>query len=350
MNISVGEIAELIGGNVVGDKNARITGLNGIKEAGKGDLTFLSDMKHVAYMTSTLASAVVVSTEYSESDKILIQVTDPYAAFAKVLNWYEKQTLIHPKGIHKTAIIAEDVSLGEGVSLGPNVCIEPGSVIGDGVVIYSGTYVGRNCTIGADTVIYANVSMREGTRIGARCIIHAGAALGNDGFGFLLSNERRAKIPQVGIVILGDDVELGANTCVDRATCGETVIGDGTKIDNLVQIAHNVRIGKHCVISGQSGIAGSTKIGDHVTMAAQVGITGHIEVGDNTIIAGKAGVTKTIESGRIISGFPAIDHIEEKRIKASLKRLPHTAQRVKGLEDRVQELEELLNGKATNNS
>ena len=349
MDKSVGELAVLVGGVVVGDPSVRITGLNGIQQAQRGELTFVGNRRYLPYLGTTAASAVLVAPDAGAPERTLIQVKNPYLAFVRVLQEYAASAPIpHPTGIHETAVVGRNVSLGQHVALDAHVRIADNCVIGDNVVLYAGVYVGDSSCIENDTVVYPNVSIRERTRIGARCIIHAGVVLGSDGFGFAPVNGTWFKVPQVGTVRIGDDVEIGANTAIDRATFGTTVIGCGTKIDNLVQIGHNVEIGEHCVISGMTGVAGSTRIGCHVTIAAQVGIADHMEIGDNVTIAGRSGVTHSVASGQVVSGFPAIDHETDKRVVAGLRRLPELPRRVRELERRIQKLEEELHGKAAN--
>lgn len=345
MNKSVHEVAEMVRGTVVGDGDVRITGLGGIAEAVDGDLTFLSHPRFLSHLYTTGAAAVLVSEQCDNgTEKPLIRVPDPYRAFAIMLSEFEAETLQHPTGIHPTAVIGENVTLGQGVALDAHVILAPGSSIGADAVLYAGVYIGRGSSVGPGTVIYPNTTVREGVTIGARCLIHNNASIGSDGFGFQSANGAPTKIPQVGSVVIGDDVEIGANSSVDRATCGETRVGDGTKIDNLVQVGHNVKIGKHCTISGSTGIAGSAVIGDHVTLGGMVGVGNHVEIGDNVTVGGRSGVTKSVESGRIVSGFPVTDHSESRRILASQHRLPQALRRIRDLEERMKLLEQRLDG------
>jgi len=333
----------------MGDEGVRITGLSGIAEADEGDLTFLAAARYLHHMAHTKASAVLVPADFADDKKTLIQVADPYRAFAVLLGDCEPEVRRHPQGIHPTAVIGRDVVLGTGVGVGAYAYVGDQSRVGDSAILYAGVYVGDHCSVGANTLIYPHVVIREWVTIGERCVIHAGAVIGSDGFGFAPLNGAHAKIPQVGTVGIGDDVEIGANTTIDRATCGATVIGSGTKIDNLVQIGHNVRVGDQCIVSGQSGVAGSATIGAHVTLAGQVGVSGHLEIGDGAIVAGRSGVTKSVPPGRIVSGFPAGDHEEEKRIRAAQRRLPGMLRRVRRLEEQISELRERLDGKTTDN-
>jgi len=344
MDKSLQEITGLVGGALAGDSTVRITGVNGIKQAGPHELTFLAHSHYRSYLETTKAGAILVTPDIAVPGKNLIHVADPYVALTAVLQLVEEETLRHPVGRHPSAVVAPGVRLGADVALDAHTVVCEGSEVGDRVVLYAGVYVGRNCVIGPDTVIYPNVVLREGTRVGARCIIHSGTVLGSDGFGFVFTEGRQMKIPQVGTVVLDDDVEVGANSAVDRAAVGTTTIGQGTKIDNLVQIGHNVRIGKHCVISGQTGIAGSATLGNYVALGARAGIAGHIEVGDGVMVGALAGVTKSHPAKKIVSGFPAKDHEEEKRIQAALRSLPALLRRVRDLEKRVEELEGPVNG------
>jgi UDP-3-O-[3-hydroxymyristoyl] glucosamine N-acyltransferase len=350
LNKTAGEVAEIVGGRVVGDAGARITSLSGIEHAGEGDLTFLGSPRFASFLETTLATAVFVPAGATGGGQTLIEVDNPYLAFARMLQLFERLARRHPQGVHPTAVIGAKVSLGGNVALDAHVVIADECVIGDNVVIYAHSYIGAQSIIGPDTLIYSNVTVREWTTIGARCILQPGAVIGADGFGFTPVQGRHEKIPQVGRVVLGDDVEIGANTAVDRATCGQTVISKGTKIDNLVQIGHNVRIGEHCTMSGASAVAGSATLGSHVTVAGDVGIGDHVEIGDNVILGARAGVTKSIPAGQVVSGFPAKEHTKEKRIQAALRNLPQLQRRVHELESQIQELELQVHGKAENHS
>ncbi len=340
MDKSLDEIAELVEGTVVGHGDVRITGLNGLENAKSGDLSFLAYPRLEPLMDTTQATAVLVPENFGHNGLPVIRVGHPYLAFATVLKMYEQEILLHPVGNHPSAAVSEGASLGKNVGIDAFVRVEEGCELGDGVVLYSGVYVGRGSRIGKGSVVYPNVTIREGVTIGARCIIHSNVSLGSDGFGFTIAGGAHVKIPQVGTVQIGDDVEIGSNSAIDRSTMGPTVIGNGTKIDNLVQIAHNVTIGENCTISSGAGIAGSTKIGNNVTMAGQVGIRGHLEIGDNVTIGGGTGVTSSVPADSVILGTPHYDHKVTRRIWVSLPRLPKMLRRLKVLEQRVDKLEE----------
>lgn len=346
---TVGEIAALVGGVVVGDRAAVVTGLNGIEHARPGDLTFLGSPRYFSFLETTRATAVLVPQGVSREGLTVVEVENPYAAFAQMLSVYETLSQRHPQGIHPTAVVGAHVRLGKNVALDAHVVVADYCELGDDVVVYANSYIGAHSTIGAGTLIYPNVTIRERTTVGARCILQPGVVLGADGFGYTPAGGRHHKIPQVGVVVLGDDVEIGANSAVDRATCGETVVGNGTKIDNLVQIGHNVRIGDHTTFSGASAVAGSVTIGSHVTIAGHVGVADHVTIGDRVIVGAKSGVTKSIPPGRVVSGYPAKDHEREKRIQATIRRLPELQRRIHELESRLKELES-QHGKAADNS
>lgn len=348
MKKTISQIAELVNGAVVGDDTFTLTGINGIREAQEGDLTFLGDDRYLRHLQTTKAAAVLVPHSITEANgKALIQVESPYIAFARVLGEIEKEQQNHPPGIHPTAYVAQSAQVGENVALGPNVVIDDDCQIGKGAILYAGVYIGKGSKVGENTLIYANVTLRERVSVGARCILHPGVVIGGDGFGFVPGNPV-AKIPQIGTAIIEDDVEIGSNSCVDRATCGETTIGRGTKIDNLVQIGHNTRLGECCIVSGGVAIAGSATIGNNVIIGGMAGVGGHIEIGDDVMIAARSGVIRNVKAGEVVMGFPAIDVKLERRIIAGRRRLPDALKRIKKLEGRISQLEEGLHGKTEN--
>lgn len=339
MRSTLSEIAKLIDGEVVGDSSIEVTGISGIKEAREGDLTFLANSRYAPLLSQTHASAIITSKEFSFTGKPIIRTENPSLAFAKVVSFVSPETGRHPQGIHPTALVGKGVSLGEGVALGAYVVVEDAARIADRTVVYPGCFIGRDSIIGKDCVIYPNVSIRERTTIGDRAIIHSGTVIGSDGFGFVNIEGRHQKIPQLGSVEIQDDVEIGANVTIDRARFDKTVIGRGSKIDNLVQIAHNVVIGENSIIVAQAGISGSTIIGNNVTLAGQSGLVGHISVGDGAIVAAQAGVTKSVASHSVVSGYPARTHNEARKVNACLQRLPELYELVMELKKRVTELE-----------
>jgi UDP-3-O-[3-hydroxymyristoyl] glucosamine N-acyltransferase len=260
-------------------------------------------------------------------------------AFVKVVALFRPAKQRHPRGIHPTAIVGKGVQLGRGVCLGAYSVVEEDATIGDGSVIYPRCYIGYASAIGKDTVIYPQVVVRENVTIGNRVIIHSGTVVGSDGFGYVTVEQAHHKIPQVGTVIIEDDVEIGANVAIDRARFDKTVIGSGTKIDNLVHIAHNVTIGKNCLIVAQVGISGSTSVGDNVILAGQVGIVGHIKIGDNAVVLAKSGVSKAVPAGSSVWGYPAKEEGFAKRLNAHLNNLPRLSAEVKELKKKIEELE-----------
>ncbi len=338
MKKSLREIAELIGGKIVGDASIEVEGVVEIKEARKGEITFISDIKHLPLLETTQASAVIVSREVKEAKVPLIQVENPYLAFSQVMRIlvpYQKPT----EGVHPTAIVSKGVDLGKKVSIGAYSMIEEKARIGDNTIIYPLVYVGRGSRIGKDCLIYPQVMIREGVKIASRVIIHSGTVIGSDGFGYIPHEGKQHKVPQIGRVVIEDDVEIGANVTIDRATLGKTWIKRGVKIDNLVQIAHNVVIGEDSIIIAQVGVSGSTEIGKGVTLAGQAGVVGHIKIGDGVIVGGRAGVLKSVPPNTVVSGYPARPHAQAKRIEASILRLPELHKLVRELKKRIEELE-----------
>ncbi len=340
MEITLSKIAELVNGEVVGDPGIVITGVAGIKEARKGEITFVANQKYASLMEDTGASAIIVSNGAENKNHALIRTDDPYFAFTKVMElWVNGNGETPPPGIHPTAIIGEGVKLGMDVSIQAYVVIAHHTQIGDRAALYPHTCVGHHSRIGDDCLIYPRVTIKEKSTIGRRCIIHSGTVIGSDGFGFAPVKGVHHKVPQIGTVIIEDDVEIGVNVSIDRATIGKTIIGSGTKIDNLVQIAHNVVIGENSIIVAQVGISGSTTIGSGVTIAGQAGVAGHLRVGDNVIASARSGITKDVPANTRVSGFPAQPHEKEMRIKAALQKLPELTKTIRELEKRIVELE-----------
>ncbi|SNB45011.1 UDP-3-O-(3-hydroxymyristoyl)glucosamine N-acyltransferase [Geobacter sp. DSM 9736] len=341
MEKTLNELAQYLGGTLVGDGEARITGLAGLDEAVEGQITFLANPKYAGKVSDTRASAVVLPPGAERYGRNAIQVANPYLAFAKLLTLFHVRSL-PVKGVCEGAVVGSGVIMGTDVTVHPGACIMDGVKLGNRATVFPGAVLYEGVEIGDDTVIHANVTIRERCRIGSRVIVHSGTVIGSDGFGYAPDDASWYKIPQIGIVVIEDDVEVGANVAIDRAALNVTLIRRGTKIDNLTQIAHNCVIGENCMIVSQVGISGSTTIGSHVTLAGQVGVAGHIHIGDNTMIGGKSGVTGSIPANGMFSGIPAIPHREWLRAMGTVPRLPEMKKNISALEKRIQELEEKL--------
>ena len=337
--LTLAELAAELGGVVVGDGATEIRGVAGIREAQPGDITFLANARYDGYVEHTRASAVICSREPRTAAVPLLQVDNPYLAFQQVVKLLRPDLYRPLAGVHATAVVSPAAHVGEGASVGAYCVVEAGARIGARVVLMPGCYVGVQASIGDDTLVYPRVTIREECVIGSRCILHPGVVIGADGFGFAFDSGRYHKVPQVGIVVVGDDVEIGANTTIDRATTDATRIGDGTKIDNLVQIGHNVVTGKHCIIVAQVGISGSTQLDDYVTIGGQAGIIGHVKLGRGAQVGGQSGVSKSVPDGGKVFGTPAVGLNVFKRVNAYLHKLPQLFDRTKALEERVEKLE-----------
>jgi len=322
-------------GKLLGDPAQQITGAASLVEATDGEVSFFNNPKYVAQLRKTRASAVFLPSDFSEQIAAAqIRVSNPAKAFEQVVLKLAPKPIEFAPGVHPSAIVDPSVSLGTCVSIQPHAVIETGATIGDFTVIGAGSYVGHETIVGENCIIYPHVTIRERTRIASRVVIHSGAIIGADGFGFEPAEGRYEKVPQVGIVQIDDDVEIGANTTIDRARFGRTWIQEGAKIDNLVQVAHNVVIGKHTVIAAQTGIAGSVRIGQRVLIGGQVGIIGHIEVGDNTAIGAQSGISKNISGGAWWAS-PAVPLAEAKQQIAWMRRLGKLLARVKEIEKKL---------------
>lgn len=325
------ELAAIIGGRITGDPEVEITGVAGIENAKEGDITFLHDINDIPAVT---ASALIVKEEVKGLTASLLVADNPQFAFARALEvFYVKP--YRPSGISDRAVIGSNVKMGDDMSVYPNAFISNNVELGSRVTVSPGVFLGEGVSVGDDSFIYPNVTIREKVRIGKRVIVHSGAVIGSDGFGYVLEKGGHYKIPQVGGVIIEDDVEIGANACIDRATAGNTVIGGGTKIDNLVQIAHNVKISRNCIIIAQVGISGSVEIDDGVVLAGQVGVKDHVKIGAGAIVAAQAGVSGSIPGGQIYSGTPAIPHGTSLRAQSLYSKLPEYVKRIREIEKKL---------------
>jgi len=337
MSFTVGELAKMCDGTVSGDAADTITGAASLAEATSGEITFYANPRYLAAFRRTRASAALVPQDFEEQIVgAQIRVADPSKAFEQVVLKFAPQPISFPPGIHPSAVIAPEASLGKNVAIGPYVVVEADARIGDGTRIGAHSYIGHETTIGAASLIYPNVTIRERVKIGERVIIHSGTVVGSDGFGFEMAAAGHKKVPQIGIVQIDNDVEIGANTTIDRARFGRTWIQEGVKIDNLVQIAHNVVIGKHSIIVAQVGIAGSVRIGSGVVIGGQAGIIGHIEIDDGTMIGAQTGVSKSLHGGTWWA-TPAEPLKESMQHLAWVRRLGKLFERVKVLEEKSRE-------------
>ncbi len=334
MKKTLRELADYVGGTVIGEESLEITGLDNIEGASSGTLIFAVG-SHIEKAKETKASAVMLPEDAGDFPLPSIRVKDPKAAFAKLLGIFTPR-IEFPAGVSPQAVIGEDVTIGKDVVIMPLAVVDSHAVIGDGVVIYPHVYVGQYTEIGEATVIYSNVTVREHCRVGSRCVIHSSTVVGSDGFGFTTSNGIHTKVPQVGNVVVEDDVEIGAQVGIDRAAMGSTVIGHGTKIDNLVHIGHNCRIGANCLIVAQTGISGSTIVGDNVTFGGQTGTVGHIKIGGNSIYAARSGIIGDMPEGVFCAGFPVQPHVEWLRVQSAIKHLPELRKKVEQLEKLIE--------------
>lgn len=331
------EIAELLGGEIAGGPDVEIKGAAGISDAKDGDITFLSMAKLISECIESKASAVIVKDTVPEIKKPQLKVSNPQYAFARLLEHFYVKPFI-ASGISDKAYVSDKAKIGENVSVYPMVFVSDGASIGSKTVIYPGVFIGENSSVGDECIIYPNVTIRENVKIGSRVIIHSGAVIGSDGFGYVMEKGIHYKIPQVGGVIIGDGVEIGANVTIDRATTGNTIIGRGTKIDNLVHIAHNVKIGENSVIAAQTGVAGSTEIGNYVVFGGQVGVADHAKIDDGVMVGAQSGAMGHVKKG-IYSGSPMIPHRDWLKSIVIFAKLPELSKRIKELEDMIKNIE-----------
>ena len=339
MTLTVRELAESSGGETAGDASLTITGAAPLAEATPGEITFYGNPRYLAAFRKTRASAAFVPADFTEQIvPAQIRLANPIKAFEQVVLRFAPAPISFLPGIHSSAVVSPEASLGEKVAIGAHVVIEPGARIGAGTRIGSNSYIGHETTIGDNCIVYPNVTIRERTRMGNRVIVHSGVVIGSDGFGFEMESSGHKKIPQIGIVQIDDDVEIGANTTIDRARFGRTWIQEGVKIDNLVQVGHNVVIGKHSIIVAQVGIAGSVRIGAGVVIGGQAGIIGHIEIEEGTMIGAQTGVSKNLHGGTWWA-TPAVPLKESLEHLANVRRLGRWFERIKALEKKVHERE-----------
>jgi UDP-3-O-[3-hydroxymyristoyl] glucosamine N-acyltransferase len=342
-SITAGELARRVQGALTGDAGYVVRTVAPLDEAGPDALSWIGSPEYMRRLASSTAGVVFIPAGCdAPAGRTSIQVADPDLALCEALAALGPPTETVPDGVDPTACVAADARV-EGACIGPNVYVGPGAVVGAGSQLHPGVYVGAYATIGRDCVLWPNVVVREHCELGDRVILHASVTIGTDGFGYLQRAGRHVKIPQIGRVIVEDDVEIGANSCVDRARSGVTRIGRGTKIDNLVQIGHNVCIGAHCIIVGQCGISGSTTLGEHVILGGQVGVIDHLHIGSRVMVAAQSGVTRDIPDGQVWRGTPAAENGEYSRQAVGVRRLPKIMEQVRSLTKRIEQLESAAN-------
>jgi UDP-3-O-[3-hydroxymyristoyl] glucosamine N-acyltransferase len=328
----------MVDGNLTGDGRTLIVGVGSLETAREGEITFIDKSELHSVADVSPAAALIAPTNAPRGRKPMILTEDPRLAFSKVLEIFAPKPNVY-RGVHPRAVVGENVTMSENVSIGAHAYVGDGTTLEAGVIIYPNAYVGDNVTLGAGTIICPQVFVGDRCVLGARVVVHAGASIGGDGFGYVQEGGKHRKIPQIGVVIVGDDVEIGANSTVDRATLGATKIGRGTKIDDHVHIAHNVVIGEDCLLCGQVGISGSATVGDRVIMAGQVGVNDHITIGSDIIIGGQAGVFSDLPEPGYYSGYPAKPHNHSLRVLAATQKLPELAKRLKAVERLLKELQ-----------
>lgn len=337
------QICDLVGGKLIGNTDTSFQGVAALSEARDCDVAFLGNDKYISQVLPSRSALVLVPPEFEQAPpegRAWIVCDSPSEAFSKVVALFMPPPEVYAPGVHSSAVISPDAQVPASVHIAAGVVIEAGAVIGENTVLMANVYVGRKAVLGADCLIYPNVTIRERCLLGNRVILHAGVVIGSDGFGYKSTPEGHEKIPQVGIVQIDDDVEIGANSCVDRARFGRTWVKRGSKLDNLVQVGHNCEIGENAMIVAQVGIAGSCKLGKGVILAGQAGISGHLDLGDGSIVMGQAGVSKNLEPGAIVIGSPAMDRREFARQQLQIGRISKINEQLKALQ---KELEELKN-------
>jgi UDP-3-O-[3-hydroxymyristoyl] glucosamine N-acyltransferase len=342
--VTLADLAARLGCRLDGDGTLDIARVATLEEAGPGDLTFLTNAKYAGKVATTRASAIILGADAAPAPCAMLRSAHPYRSLAEALHLLGRNERPAP-GVHATAVVAEDARLGAAVSIGPFAVVGRGATIGDRVVLHPHVVVGPGATIGEDSELHVRVSVRERSVLGARVVVQDGAVIGSDGYGFVTDADgAHHKIPQQSVVVIEDDVEIGANTTIDRPAVGETRIGRGTKIDNLVQIAHGVKVGRHVLLVSQVGVAGSSTIGDHVVLAGQVGVAGHVTIGERARATAQTGIPNSIEPGALVSGYPAIDNRDWLKASAVFRNLPQLRKHVQALEARLEALEHRLKG------
>jgi UDP-3-O-[3-hydroxymyristoyl] glucosamine N-acyltransferase len=337
MSFTAAQIAEKLQGQVVGDGAVVLTGLAPAEHARASELTFAETAAYFEAAERSQAAAILVSEPFTSTSKVLIRVANPRVALARVLPLFFPPEA-HPQGIHPSAVIAASAQVDASCHIGAGCFIGPGVKLGARAVLMGNNDVRAQCEVGEDCCLFPNVVLYRKTQVGRRVVIHAGTVIGSDGFGYVLDEGRHRKVLQLGNVIIGDDVEIGANAAIDRGTMGPTTIGEGTKIDNLVHIAHNVSIGRHCLIMGQVGFAGSTRLGDYVVVASQTGIADHLKIGNQAIIGAKSGVMRDVPEGGRVLGIPALPDRQTKRQIIAAQQLPDVIHRLREMEKQLEQL------------
>ena len=343
MPLTITQIAEQVRGEIVGDAHLELTGFAAASHAKPGDLTFAEKPDYLAAAELSQASAILVPSDFQSATKTLIRVKNPRVAMARLLPLFFPPDQSTP-GVHPSAVIAASAEVDPTAHIGPNCVIGERAKVGARTVLMGGNHLGRDAQVGSDALLYPNVVIYLQCQVGNRVTIHAGTVIGSDGYGYVFDEGRHRKVLQVGNVIIQDDVEIGANTCIDRAALGSTVIGQGTKMDNLIHVAHNVSIGRHCLITGQVGFAGSTRMGDYCVVAAQSGIADHLKIGNQVTIGAKSGVMRDIEDGGKVFGIPAMPDKQTKRQIIATQQLPEVIRRLRELEKQVEALRALIPG------
>ena len=333
--IPLGELAGTIGARLEGDPDFIVSGVAPLEDAGPEDLSFLANPRYEAAALASEAGALIVGADFAADGRNVLRCENPYLAYARAVALLSPEPSIE-SGIHPSAIVDPEARVADDVAVGPLAVITAGVELGEGVVVGAGSFLDEGVRIGAGTRLFPRVTIHRGTRLGERCVVQSGTVLGSDGFGYATDEAgRHQRVPQRGALVIGNEVEIGANVTIDRGSAGDTRIGEGTKIDNLVHIGHNVQIGRNCLIVAQVGIAGSTVVGDHVVLAGQAGLVGHIRIGDRTRIGAQAGVISDVPADAEYSGYPARAHRDQMRAHALFARLPELFRRLKRLEDRL---------------